>query len=399
MEHNARMIWIKNREEAVRELRKIGCDDLGVNIMSDKVTFRVIKLERVGAKAANVLKQTMLSKGGEAAVSRNLASFNAEYTDVLLSGTVKQYREAINILRIQPWGLKLLAGEIENLLLCAEKFPARNYTWQDKKSLAIKPGRTLVMGILNITPDSFSDGGKFYDLDAAVRHAEQLIADGADILDIGAESTRPYGSNKVSETEELERLMPVLEKVVGMSPVPISVDTYKASVAKAALKAGAHIINDIWGLQYDPEMAKVAAEFNVPVVMMHNQDGTNYPRDIMSHLQEFLENSVKIGLEAGIEPDKFIIDPGIGFGKTGADNLVIMSRLEELTSLGYPLLLGTSRKLFIGKTLDLPPGDRVEGTGATVAVGILKGAHIVRVHDVKPIARIAKMTDAINFPK
>ena len=251
------------------------------------------------------------------------------------------------------------------------------------------------MGILNFTPDSFSDGGKFNNLDAALQHAEQMINDGADIIDIGAESTRPYGSCKISAEEELERLMPVLEKVLDISSVPISIDTYKASVARETLKAGAHIINDIWGLQFDPEMAKVAAEYNAPVVIMYNQGEAEYQRDIMSHMLEFLRRSMQIGETAGIRSDNFIVDPGIGFVKKGSDNLVIMSRLDELKSLGCPILLGTSRKRFIGDILDAPPSDRVEGTAATVAVGITKGANIVRVHDVQAIARIARMTDAM----
>jgi dihydropteroate synthase len=222
-----------------------------------------------------------------------------------------------------------------------------------------------------------------------------MIKDGADIIDIGAESTRPYGSEKITDQEELDRLMPILEKVLSFSSVPISIDTYKASVARAALKAGAHLINDIWGLQFDSEMAKVVAEYNVPVVIMHNQEGTTYQREIMSHILDFLRHSIEIGKAAGIQADKFIVDPGIGFGKKSSDNLIVMSRLDELTSLGCPILLGTSRKKFIGEILETEPNDRVEGTGATVALGITKGANIVRVHDVKAIARIARMTDAM----
>lgn len=400
MSYNARVIYIDNKEKALSELAKIGCDAAGAHIMSDKAVFRTIKVENIKSKAALILKQTMLSKGGEASIHKKAADLSEEYTDVLLSASVKQYKEAINRLKPQPWGLKQLAVEIENLLDSVETFPQREYTWpKSGMSLSIAPGRTLVMGILNITPDSFSDGGKFNKTDLALRHAEQLIADGADIIDIGAESTRPYGSNQVPAEEEMDRLMPVLEKVIDISSVPISVDTYKASVAKEALKAGAHIINDVWGLRHDPDMAKVAAEFNVPVIIMHNQKGTGYQRDIMSHICEFLKESIKIGVKAGIDPDKFIIDPGLGFGKNSADNLAVMSRLNELASLNCPLLLGSSRKLFIGKALDLPAEDRVEGTGATVAVGITKGAHIVRVHDVKPIVRVARMTDAIVYAK
>ena len=398
MQYNMRIIEIKSQEEAREELKKIHCDTAGAAIMSNKAVYKTIKVEKVLSKAALILKQTFLSKGGEASVSRGAADFSDQYTDVLLSGNLKHYKQCIPQLKVQPWGLKKLAEELEAIIAADEKFPQRSYNL-GQHILSITPKKTLVMGILNFTPDSFSDGGRFNNLDAAVRHAEQMIKDGADIIDIGAESTRPYGSQKISDTEELDRLMPVVEKVLANFSVPVSIDTYKASVAKEALKAGAHIINDIWGLQFDPEMAKVVAEHNVPVVIMHNQEGTEYQRDIMAHILEFLRRSIEIGQTAGISADKIIIDPGIGFGKRPADNLVVMSRLEELRALGCPILLGTSRKRFIGEILDAPADDRVEGTGATVVLGITKGANIVRVHDVKAIARIARMTDAMMNAK
>jgi dihydropteroate synthase len=252
------------------------------------------------------------------------------------------------------------------------------------------------MGILNVTPDSFSDGGKYNNIDVALRHVEEMIRDGADIIDVGAESTRPYnGANIVSAEEEMNRLLPLLEKVLAISSVPVSVDTYKASVAEEALKMGAHMINDVWGLQQDPAMAAIVAKYGVPVFVMHNQEGTHYDRDIMAHICSFLRDSIAIGVKAGIHPDNIIIDPGIGFGKTPTQNIAVMARLEELKSLGCPILLATSRKRFIGEVLNLPVEDRVEGTGATIALGIMKGSHIIRVHDVKPLARIAKMTDAM----
>ena len=394
MQYNMRIIEIKSQEEARKELAKINCDAGGAAIMSTKSVYKTIKVENVLSKAALILKQTFLSKGGEASVSRGAADLSDQYTNVLLSGTLKHFKQAIPQLKVQPWGLKKLAAELETVITAAENFPHRTYQL-GQHTLTITPEKTLVMGILNFTPDSFSDGGKFNNLDAALKHAEQMIRDGADIIDLGAESTRPYGSETISAEEELDRLMPVLEKVLDISSVPVSIDTYKAKVAREALQAGAHIINDIWGLQFDPDMAKVAAEYNAPVVIMHNQEGTEYQRDIMAHILEFLRHSMELGQAAGMNFDNFIIDPGIGFGKKPDDNLVVMARLEELKSLGCPVLLGTSRKRFIGEILDAPATDRVEGTGATVALGITKGANIVRVHDVKPIARIARMTDAM----
>jgi dihydropteroate synthase len=253
--------------------------------------------------------------------------------------------------------------------------------------------KTMIMGIVNVTPDSFSDGGRFYDIDRAVEHAKRLVADGADIIDIGGESTRP-GAEKVSLEEELRRVIPVVKAVAQEIDVPISIDTYKAEVAKQAIEAGAHIINDVWGAKADAKMAEVAAFYDVPIILMHNRHDLQY-RDLISDMISDLMESVAIAKRAGVRDENIILDPGIGFAKTLEHNLEIMRRLDEFAKLGYPLLLGTSRKRFIGHVLDLPVNERVEGTGATVCLGIVKGAHIVRVHDVLPIARMAKMMDAM----
>lgn len=275
----------------------------------------------------------------------------------------------------------------------------RHYRFRDGKELTVGE-RTLVMGILNVTPDSFSDGGKWNRLDAALRHAEEMAADGADIIDIGAESSRP-GFKVMPAEEEIERLMPFLTRIIAASPVPVSVDTFKAKTARAAVEAGCHILNDIWGLQYEEEpgaMAKVAAEANLPVVVMHNQNGKEYAGDIIASMQAFFHRTIAIADAAGIARENLILDPGIGFGKTAEANLTVLRRQEELLEVAgvrYPLLLGTSRKSFIGAALGLPVGERMEATGASCVVGILKGADIVRVHDVRPIVRMCRMTDAI----
>lgn len=254
--------------------------------------------------------------------------------------------------------------------------------------------RTYIMGILNVTPDSFSDGGNFNSVDKALEHATKMIKEGVDIIDLGGESTRP-GHNYVDVDEELRRVIPVIKKLKEKLNIPISVDTYKSKVADESLKLGVEMINDIWGLRKDKDMASVIKKHNAYVCIMHNQENTEYDKDIMECIKEFLLESINIAIEAGIDKNKIILDPGIGFGKTYKQNLEVLKRLSELKTLGYPILLGTSRKSVIGNTLDLPPKERVEGTIATTVLGIRDGVDIVRVHDVEKNLRAAKMADAI----
>ncbi|MEA3319954.1 MAG: dihydropteroate synthase [Bacillota bacterium] len=255
--------------------------------------------------------------------------------------------------------------------------------------------RTLIMGILNATPDSFSDGGKYNEVEMAVLRAKELVEQGADILDIGGESTRP-GAEKVSLEMELERVIPVIQAISKEVQVPISIDTYKAEVARQAIQAGAHIINDVWGAKGDPDMPSVAAELQVPIILMQNRKERDYHQLIPDMISDLFE-SITLVKHAGVKDENIILDPGIGFAKTYEDNIKVMQKLEHFHTLGYPLLLGTSRKRFIGHVLDLPAEERMEGTGATVCLGIQKGCHIVRVHDVKEIARMAKMMDAMLY--
>jgi len=253
--------------------------------------------------------------------------------------------------------------------------------------------RTYVMGIINVTPDSFSGDGLGSDIPAIVDQALRMETEGADFLDVGAESTRP-GSAAITAEEELERLMPALEAIVPQVSLPISVDTYKSAVARRAVDAGATIINDQWGLLADPEIAEVAAESGVPLILMHNQQGHRYD-DLLPDIRASLSNSVKVAVDARVPTENIILDPGIGFGKTPDHNLEVLRRLHEIKSLGYPLLVGASRKSTIGLVLDLPVEQRVEGTAATVALAIAAGADIVRVHDVKQMMRVCRMSDAI----
>lgn len=261
-------------------------------------------------------------------------------------------------------------------------------------------GRTLIMGILNVTPDSFSDGGHYFEVDKAIARAKQMVEEGADIIDIGGESTRP-GALSVSVEDELARVLPVIEGLVGETTACISIDTSKAAVAQQALQAGAHIVNDITALKGDRNMAKIVAEMNAGVVLMHIQ-GT--PRtmqhspvyqDLIPEILSYLQQRIDEAEAGGIAPEQIMIDPGIGFGKTLEHTLEILRRLDEFRRLKKPILIGTSRKSFIGKILNLPVDDRVEGTAATVTWAIAHGADVIRVHDVKAMCRVAQMTDAI----
>jgi dihydropteroate synthase len=266
----------------------------------------------------------------------------------------------------------------------------------------LRPDPTKIMGILNVTQDSFSDGGLYFDKSAAINRAIQMVEEGADIIDIGGESTRP-GSEPVHEEEELRRTIPVIEALVKEISVPISIDTYKSRIANRALEAGASMVNDISGLRFDPKMPEVIAYHKVPVVIMHIK-GT--PKDMQQNpvyealipeIMESLSEGIQIAAKSGITEDKIIIDPGIGFGKTFEHNLDIINNLRTFTLLGKPILIGPSRKAFIGKILgDVPPADRREGTAAAVAISIFNGANIVRVHDVKEMVHVAKVADAIK---
>ena len=254
-----------------------------------------------------------------------------------------------------------------------------------------------VMGILNVTPDSFSDGGRWNQLDAAKKHTEDMIREGAAIIDIGGESTRP-GYEKISDEEEISRVVPMIEMVKKEFGVPVSVDTYKSGVAEAALQAGADLVNDIWGLKADEKLAGVIAKYDVPCCLMHNRDNTDY-QDFRKELLDDLRETIAIAKKAGIKEDKIILDPGVGFGKTYEHNLIAIHHMDDLKELGYPILLGTSRKSVVGLTLDLPASERVEGTMVTTVFGVMLGAAFVRVHDVKENFRAIQMTEAILHEK
>jgi len=410
---NPRIIEFDTLDELRAEMEKIGTDPRGIEIMAPKGILRAIKLEGVGYAAANILKQEMLAKGGEAVLTSDIYFGAEKTTDVLLLGTLRHYRQLLDKLRLQPLkSLVAIAAELESALL---RYDGRELTPLTVGKTTFNWGeRTYIMGIINVTPDSFSGDGLIREepksfVEAAVAQARRFVEEGVDILDVGGESTRP-GSAPITAEEELRRVMPVLEALASEVEVPISIDTYKAEVARRALAAGASMVNDVWGLRLDPDLANVVAEHEVPVILMHNRSkpkeaawterlggryvGVEY-EDLMADIIRELRQSMEIALNAGVERSRIIVDPGIGFGKTVEQNLRLLNKLSELKVLGCPIMVGPSRKSFIGYTLDLPVDQRVEGTAAAVAIAIARGADIVRVHDVKEMVRVARMTDAM----
>jgi len=388
-------VLLCSQEEARIFLQEIGVDQGAYPYLIPKAVYRCVKLKEIPAKAANIIKQEMLSKGGEAAVKREALSSEG-VTDVLLMGTLKHYRLLLPKLRVQPFGLKQVADEIENILQALEP-GKRKIKLANGKTLHLN-NRTLIMGILNVTPDSFFDGGRYCYHERAVKRALEMVEQGADIIDVGGASSRP-GSVIIEEEEEMKRVLPVVEMLVREGMI-VSVDTFRAGVAGACLEAGAHIINDIGRLQLDPGLLQVLVERRSPVVLMHNRMQFNQGKpyeDLISDIISELRESIAEAENAGVSPEGIIIDPGIGFGKSPAENRVIIKRLWEFKSLGKPVLLGASRKSFIGETLGLGVEDRLEGSLAVAVMGIMNGADIVRVHDVKETKRAALMTDAVMW--
>lgn len=362
---------------------------------SARAIFRACKLEDMPSQTAFLLRDQMGGMGVQTLLFPKAADDGQDVMDVVLLGTLDRYEAGLSALLTKgDADLAGIAAEIQEALTLYEDGLGRTacgateFVWGT---------RTYVMGIVNVTPDSFSGDG-ILDADAALKRALRFVEDGADIIDVGGESSRPSftypGAKPTDEKTELERVLPVLRLLSREIKVPISIDTYRANTARAALEAGAAMVNDVWGLTADPNLARVVAEYDVPIVLMHNKRKIEY-RNLMSDIIRELRRSIDIALEAGVKWENIIVDPGIGFGKTKEHNFQVMSRLDELKVLGRPILLGTSRKSFVGYILSLPPDQRVEGTAATVALGIAKGADIVRVHDVREMVRVARVSDAI----
>ena len=393
-----RVIKIKDQNDAVRHIKKIGAHPQSIRYMSSKTQSLTVKLKGVNSIACNILKQEMLSVGGDVAVSEKVITKDVGKSDCLVIGTLSQIDRLSKKIKRQPLGLDRIGRElkatVDNYQRDRFKFICRKHTLNLSK-------KTYICGILNVTPDSFSDGGRFFDKKKAIERGLIMQDEGADIIDIGGESTRP-GARRVSPKEQMERIIPVIRGLSKRLKIPISVDTQESKVAEAAIKEGASIINDISGLRYDKRMIKVASKYETGLVIMHMK-GTpdTMQRNPKYHclIQEIinsLKESIDSALASGVNREHIVIDPGIGFGKTTRDNLLILRSLSEFKSLGYPIMIGTSRKSVIGNVLKKPVDERLMGTAATVVYSILEGVNIVRVHDVAQIKDVVKMTDEIE---
>lgn len=393
------MLDVDRFREIAQEILRTHCDPEGIGIMTRKARIFPVRLDDVSLKAAPLLKQEMLAVGGDAAHARGIADHSVPHTSVLLLATLGQYRRVLPKLRRQPFHLAAIADAVDLALHHATSTVPRTVRGTHRSFVVGE--RTLVMGVVNVTPDSFSDGGRFRDPDLAAAHARQLVRDGADLIDIGGESTRP-GALEVSDEEEWERIGPVVQAVHGDLGVPISVDTRHPTVARRALEAGADLVNDVEGLRR-PEMREVLRETGAPAIVMHMrgepatmQSDVEYS-DLRGEVFGYLAEATARALGEGIPPDRLLVDPGLGFGKSPEHNLEILRHLRELRSLGFPVVVGASRKSFLGwATGGAPPEERGEAGVAAAVLAAANGADIVRVHDVLPTVRALRFTDAVG---
>lgn len=394
---HVRSLSIRSVADAERELASLRIDPFTIRNLGPKMIYRLIRIDGIEGREGAALKQEMLALGGDAAVGRT-GPEGGQQSVAILMGTERQLRKLCSSLSHHPLGFSMLAGEISRLLDIETAPPS---SWNTGRRVFDFTRRLCVMGILNVTPDSFSDGNKYSDLERAVDRAFMMEAEGADIIDIGGESTRPFAP-AVSEEEELRRVMPLLERLEGRLNIPISIDTYKARVAREALAAGAEIVNDISALSFDERMLDTVVEADAGLVLMHTrgrptemQKNTDYA-SLIDEVILFLREAIKRAEAAGVGRERIVVDPGIGFGKSTDGNLAILSRLAEFSVLGQPLLIGTSRKGFIGKVLGRETGERLHGTAATVALAVANGASIIRVHDVKEMRDVVDMAFAVK---
>ena len=395
-----RILSIKNINQARQELAKIKVSSQGIEVMAPKCLGMSIKLTDVHIGAANILKQEMLSIGGDAAVTRGVVNGVEKTSDVILLGNADKIKKLIKKLNHQTiFGLTEIREDLKRLISIPLQITFRQFTIG---SSIMDFSQPLIMGILNVTPDSFSDGNKFLSVDKAVHHALQMVEDGADIIDIGGESTRPE-AKKVNIQEELDRVIPVIEMIRKNSNIPISIDTYKSEVAERAISVGANIINDVSALRFDKKIIELLKKNeNVPIILMHmlgtpqTMQTEPYYDDVIEEILTFFEERLEYCRSNGIELDRIIIDPGIGFGKRQQDNLQILNKLSEFKCFGVPVLLGASRKSFIGRIYDSNSEDRLAGSMAATALACEAGLQIVRVHDVKEQRRFLEVLKSVR---
>ncbi len=393
-----RCLHITNAREIIHQMGMVGVDATGIKLMKGKTLHLNLKIEGINPRIANLLKQEMLSLGGDAALDGRGLDCSTKQTDSILMGTQKQFEKLLLKLNQCP-DLQPVA---ESLRETIKNISKTHYSIRCRKKTYTLGKQTHLMGVLNVTPDSFSDGGLYFDREKAIERGLRMVEEGADFIDIGGESTRP-GSKPIGSEEELRRVIPVIKSLAKKANVPISIDTNKSTVAERAIEAGAEIINDISGLHFDPDLGQVAARRDAPIILMHirgtpqtmQKDVRYY--SLFSEILFYLKESIQRAESAGIDPQQIIIDPGIGFGKNLEDNLLIIKNLSEFRILGKPVLLGTSRKSFIGKILNAEATERLEGTLSSIAICALNGAHIIRCHDVLQAKKAIAVADAIRM--
>lgn len=397
--HNIRVLNINDIKTSSVELKKIRTSVEDFKSMAEKSVLRCIKIYDLNLRNVNIIKQAALESGADLIISNDAKLMAETSSDVILAATLKQLNTIYYKLQSEErFNLPKIADEIREAVLNFDK--SYNKVLIQGKEFDFSK-KTYIMGILNVTPDSFSDGGKYNKTDAAIERALRMVAEGADIIDIGAESTRP-GAPEVSEEEELERILPVVKVLLEKTDVVLSIDTYKAKVAEECLKLGAGIINDISGLNADDRMAEVISDYDAYCILMHMQgtpktmQKSPHYGEVISDIINELRNTLKKAELSGIKPEKIMLDPGIGFGKTQEHNLEIINNLKEFKTLGKPLLVGASRKTFIGKILGTETNNRLEGSIATAVISSLNGANVIRVHDVEESVRAIKVTDKIK---
>jgi dihydropteroate synthase len=400
MNYKIRALDIKTEEEGLKEFKRIGASNIGSHIMASKIFPLSLKIRGVSPVAANILKQEMLARGGDVVTSSSTLTEAGGKTDIIIQGSIGSIKDLITKIKQQPFGLRALSDELRIYL---------NRSDENKKVKELTVGRqkfnldrdVIVMGILNVTPDSFYDGGYYFEKEKAYKRVETLVSEGADIIDVGGMSTRP-GSLPVDIEDEIKRIIPVIKYINKNHDILISADTYRSETALRAIAVGANMINDISGLSMDKTMADVVSKSDVSLVIMHikgtpenMQENPEY-ENVIDEIYDYLEDKTNTAVESGIKPGKIIVDPGIGFGKTNEHNLKIINKVREFKMLGYPVLIGVSRKSFIGNVLDLPVEERLEGSIAASVCSVIGGVNILRVHDVKETIRAVKIAKRIT---